>query len=36
MYDASVVGAGPGGATTSTLMARRGLRVLIEVKKPLL
>jgi len=29
MFDVIVVGAGPGGATTSTLMARKGLRVLM-------
>lgn len=29
MFDVIVVGAGPGGATTSTLMARKGLNVLM-------
>ena len=29
MFDVIVVGAGPGGATTSTLMKRKGLRVLM-------
>ncbi len=29
MYDAIIVGAGPGEATTATCMARRGLRVLL-------
>lgn len=29
MYDAIVVGAGPGGATTAAFMAERGLRVLL-------
>ena len=29
MYDAIIVGAGPGGATAAAVMARRGLRVLL-------
>ena len=29
MYDALIVGAGPGGATAATLMAEAGLRVLL-------
>ena len=32
VYDALVVGAGPGGATTATFMARDGLRVLVVDK----
>ena len=33
MYDAIIVGAGPGGATAAAVMARRGLRVLLLDKE---